>query len=296
MAKSKLSVTPPLKTSLKYRLRQTLVFKSCKIRIRKYSAFVNRQSTPAAEITAQIQHDSNVSAVDTPQATPARSHLPSCSMNVTKHQPPLPLPTHASLDSCIALQHHTSGDDQDIIIISTLPGFPFCCHEDLLHMSQEQLIQVANALNDRLPAALRIVIEGIPAIDIRHAIELIVGIRHSARLPPFQTPLNTPAKASPARSLTSSASQESYYELAQPSEHVHHFFDASNPPISPIDRHGNMLLRMYSPTCLTRLEERDEEDLSVDSMSSPAQRRIDTILSRTNFASHALTPSRAEGI
>lgn len=217
-------------------------------------------------------------------------------MNVTKHQPPLPLPTHASLDSCIALQHHTSGDDQDIIIISTLPGFPFCCHEDLLHMSQEQLIQVANALNDRLPAALRIVIEGIPAIDIRHAIELIVGIRHSARLPPFQTPLNTPAKASPARSLTSSASQESYYELAQPSEHVHHFFDASNPPISPIDRHGNMLLRMYSPTCLTRLEERDEEDLSVDSMSSPAQRRIDTILSRTNFASHALTPSRAEGI
>lgn len=75
----------------------------------------------------------------------------------------------------IALQQH----DQplDAIVITTLPSYPFCCHEDLLMMSRSQLVEVAMLLNSRLPAFSQIELaDGIPDAHIRHSIETLVGI------------------------------------------------------------------------------------------------------------------------
>ena len=65
----------------------------------------------------------------------------------------------------------------DAIVITTLPSYPFCCHEDLLMMSRPQLIQAAVSLNSRLPVCSQIELaDGIPDAHIRHSIETLVGI------------------------------------------------------------------------------------------------------------------------
>ena len=75
----------------------------------------------------------------------------------------------------IALQQY----DQplDAIVITTLPSYPFCCHEDLLMMSRSQLVQAAASLNSRLPVCSQIELaDSIPDAHIRHSIETLVGI------------------------------------------------------------------------------------------------------------------------
>ena len=75
----------------------------------------------------------------------------------------------------IALQQY----DQplDAIVITTLPSYPFCCHEDLLMMSRSQLIQTAVSLNLRLPDCSQIELaDSVPDAHIRHSIEKLVGI------------------------------------------------------------------------------------------------------------------------
>ncbi|KAG6816698.1 hypothetical protein H0H93_007825 [Arthromyces matolae] len=81
----------------------------------------------------------------------------------------------------------------DAIIITTLSTIPFCCHEDLLTMSLDQLVRVARALNERLPRALAIDVDidtvwgrgrgrGRGRVDRRwilREIERVVGIRGS---------------------------------------------------------------------------------------------------------------------
>ena len=65
----------------------------------------------------------------------------------------------------------------DAIVITTLPSYPFCCHEDLLMMSRSQLIQAAVSLNSRLPVCSQIELaDSIPDAHIRHSIETLVGI------------------------------------------------------------------------------------------------------------------------
>ena len=65
----------------------------------------------------------------------------------------------------------------DAIVITTLPSYPFCCHEDLLMMSRSQLIQAAVSLNSRLPSCSQIELaDSIPDAHIRHSIETLVGI------------------------------------------------------------------------------------------------------------------------
>ena len=75
----------------------------------------------------------------------------------------------------VALQQY----DQplDAVVITTLPSYPFCCHEDLLMMSRSQLVQAALLLNSRLPVCSQIELaDDIPDAHIRHSIEKLVGI------------------------------------------------------------------------------------------------------------------------
>ncbi|KAF8960803.1 hypothetical protein BDZ97DRAFT_1665277, partial [Flammula alnicola] len=68
-------------------------------------------------------------------------------------------------------------DDQplDAIVVTTLPCYPFCCHEDLLMMTRHQLIEVAALFNAHLPCAMQIeVSETVTDAHIRHCIETLV--------------------------------------------------------------------------------------------------------------------------
>ncbi|KAG5637566.1 hypothetical protein H0H81_004143 [Sphagnurus paluster] len=67
---------------------------------------------------------------------------------------------------------------EDAVVISVLEDIPFCCHEDLITMSREQIIGVAQALNAKLPSAMEIDTDHVlPTSFIRSTIERIVGLR-----------------------------------------------------------------------------------------------------------------------
>ncbi|EGN94536.1 hypothetical protein SERLA73DRAFT_188496, partial [Serpula lacrymans var. lacrymans S7.3] len=85
----------------------------------------------------------------------------------------LPAMTQRSPLPGVALQ--TEDPESGAIIITSLAVPPFCCHEDLLTMPRIQLIKVAQALNERLPAALQIPV-GTDVSDalIRNSIEVLV--------------------------------------------------------------------------------------------------------------------------
>lgn len=75
----------------------------------------------------------------------------------------------------LAIQQHD--ENHDAVIVTTLPEFPFCCHEDLLTMSHSRLLRVADLFNSRLPSPTRIPdTEDVADEDIRHSIENLVGI------------------------------------------------------------------------------------------------------------------------
>jgi len=89
----------------------------------------------------------------------------------------------------VALQEEDR--ELDAIVITTLHCFPFCCHEDLLLMSRQQLLDVAKTFNSRLPLTAQICIsDGIADTSIRHHIEMLVGI-----IPPaLETPQSNRSK------------------------------------------------------------------------------------------------------
>jgi hypothetical protein len=65
----------------------------------------------------------------------------------------------------------------DAIVVSTLPYYPFCCHQDLLAMTRPQLLQTAYLFNSCLPFSARFTdLEASSATYIRHRIEELVGI------------------------------------------------------------------------------------------------------------------------
>lgn len=67
--------------------------------------------------------------------------------------------------------------DDDTIIITALSTIPFCCHEDLLTMTREQLISAALSLNVKLPMVLRIDVSHTRSdAFIRRSIEFVVGL------------------------------------------------------------------------------------------------------------------------
>ncbi|KAJ3575007.1 hypothetical protein NP233_g1379 [Leucocoprinus birnbaumii] len=76
---------------------------------------------------------------------------------------------------CMALQN--SDHSIDAVIISTLLKLPFCCHENLLTMSPDRILEVAHEINERLPDALKIDLNGAcDYIAIRKQVERLVGI------------------------------------------------------------------------------------------------------------------------
>ena len=75
----------------------------------------------------------------------------------------------------VALQQYDQS--LDAIVITTLPCYPFCCHEDLLMMSRSRLVQATSLLNSRLPVCSQIELaDSIPDAHIRQSIERLVGI------------------------------------------------------------------------------------------------------------------------
>ena len=89
--------------------------------------------------------------------------------------------------ACLALQNIDSTLDDDAVIITALECVPFNSHEDLLMMSREELVQVAQTLNDKLPRALSIDTgDERPLSFIRNAIEVLVGIRPEVPAAPMR--------------------------------------------------------------------------------------------------------------
>ncbi|KAF8154431.1 hypothetical protein B0H34DRAFT_660259, partial [Crassisporium funariophilum] len=73
----------------------------------------------------------------------------------------------------LAIQQHD--EPLDAVVITTLPSYPFCCHEDLIMMSRQQLVEVASFLNSRLPRQSQIELgDAVTDANIRHSIETLV--------------------------------------------------------------------------------------------------------------------------
>lgn len=94
-------------------------------------------------------------------------------------------PTASPHRARVAIQQEDTS--LDAIVVTTLPNYPFCSHEDLLRMSRAELITVARAMNARLPANSA---SQIPTDDrvleaaVRSQIEALVGIRPPVPMAP----------------------------------------------------------------------------------------------------------------
>ena len=190
----------------------------------------------------------------------------------------------------IALQQY----DQplDAIVITTLPSYPFCCHEDLLMMSRSQLVQAALSLNSRLPVCSQIELaDGIPDAHIRHSIEMLVGI-----IPEM------PGAPKAIKSRRFERTDISEMDLLGDLEK-----DAlPSPPTSPLSmrvsrRQEKALPVMSSPPHLLEcLEEEDEND-NFFTMNRPLKKRkvsisMASILCDEDVDMECGTPSRARGL
>lgn len=173
--------------------------------------------------------------------------------------------------NCIALQNEDH--EEDAIVITALDIVPFCCHADLITMNRDQLVQVANTLNTKLPLAMQIDTSILRTESfIRKSIELLVGIR-SAGVPP-QTPTTN-------RSLSLSLSQLQPNPEASVSSVVP--FSPGLP--MPLRNRSNISASEFggSPGLASLLEE-DEETQPEDS-ARPKKRR------RTIHASPTASPT-----
>lgn len=130
-------------------------------------------------------------------------------------------------------------ENSDTVVVTSLEETPFCCHEDLLAMPRPALLDVARALNKKLPAALRIDIN--PNCSdryIRTSIELIVGIR--------------PPAPRPTRRIA-----HSEYEEAGSRASI-------SPPTSPVEMRKRRPMSMGDYNASPRLASLMEEDEELD--------------------------------
>ncbi|KAK1227101.1 hypothetical protein PQX77_009934 [Marasmius sp. AFHP31] len=94
--------------------------------------------------------------------TPSSSHHP-------KHH-------HAPPTTRIALQNEDP--EMDAVVITALDSVPFCCHEELVGMTRDELVEAAEKMNEKLPGVLCVDVgKGVTGRGIRNAIEVLVGIR-----------------------------------------------------------------------------------------------------------------------
>lgn len=146
-------------------------------------------------------------------------------------------------------------DPFDAIVITTLPFYPFCCHEDLIMMSRQQLIEVALALNNHLPNAVQIkVSDALTDVHIRHSIETLLGII------PNTPPAPKPVRSWPIKNQTDLRQAMSELELESESGSPLGIHPSS--PTSPlamrISRRRGFSSVRTPPRRLERLDEADE--------------------------------------
>lgn len=152
----------------------------------------------------------------------------------------------------VALQQ----DDEpfDAIVITTLPCYPFCCHEDLLLMSRQQLINVAATFNAHLPHVIKIEIsDTVSDAHIRHCIERLAGI-----VP------DIPAAPRRIRSWLDKKRKESEDPQTFLSSKIPQLDKFPSPPASPLAmrasrRRSFATLISTPPRMLERLDEEEEQ-------------------------------------
>lgn len=210
-----------------------------------------------------------------PGGSRLRTRKPSGPRSFQKHVPLSPtLPKERSLPSPhatprprhyshgqgaarVALQNIDSTLDDDAVIITALESIPFNTHEDLLAMSRAELVNVAQALNAKLPLALAIdTSDARPLSFIRNAIEVLVGIHPEVPAAPLRIgTMKMPEGENPR-----------FFEEFSFEKHLEEM-DSSSPSASPLSlrakprnwsTHLNDMLR--GPQRLERLEEVTEEE------------------------------------
>ncbi|KAF5385662.1 hypothetical protein D9757_005464 [Collybiopsis confluens] len=130
------------------------------------------RSLSASEIPLFSSPPSN-SSIAPPSSSPSIiSSPPPGARKSTALPPPPPTPRRR-----VRAAIQNLDETYNAIVITALEDIPFRCHEDLLSMSRERLINVANTLNAKLPAALRIdIADHRSDVSIRKSIEVLVGI------------------------------------------------------------------------------------------------------------------------
>lgn len=149
---------------------------------------------------------------------------------------------------------------EDVIVLTSLDKLPFCCHADLILMKREQLLTAASALNERLPAALRIDTVRSDSY-IRNSIEFIVGLKNA--------PPDAPAKpTTPSRKFVPSS------------------------PISPLAHHGHSQNSplVAGPSSLGDVTEEEEPD-SDPVIATPRQRYRRPPLKRRKLIQGPISPT-----
>lgn len=156
------------------------------------------------------------------------------------------LPRKSRRPARLAIQH---GDHSfDAIVVTTLPCYPFCCHEDLLTMSRQQLVEVAVLFNSRLPSSRQIeVSDAATNAHIRHSIETLVGIAP-----------DVPGAPKGIKSRTMSKNDRISLSLEDPIPDI-----LPSPPTSPlamrVSRRRGVPLSASPSRTLGCLQEEDEE-------------------------------------
>ncbi|KAJ6606635.1 hypothetical protein DFH09DRAFT_896318 [Mycena vulgaris] len=189
--------------------------------------------------------------VDTPPEQPA----PPSTSRTFAHR-------HASVghrSACMALQN----DDlvEDAVVITALSTLPFCCHEDLLTMPRTALVGVAESLNAKLPAILRISVHRTcTEAAIRNEIEFVVGLRTEIEVPP--------APRAPRPRLGDGG----YVAEVDADEEMDR-----TPPTSPLARRGRRLFQIYGTPGTPRLERLAEEEEEEEDRPMKRQRTRSTM-------------------
>jgi len=170
--------------------------------------------------------------------------------------------SHASVSrrrACMALQNEDL--TEDAVVITALSTLPFCCHEDLLTMPRNALVGVAESLNTKLPAVLRISTNRTRTdAAIRNEIEFIVGLRTEMVVPPAP------------RAQRPRLGDDGYVVEVDVDEEMDR-----TPTTSPLARRGRRMFQIYGTPGTPRLERLAEEQEEDEDRPTKRQRTQSTI-------------------
>ncbi|KAF8630324.1 hypothetical protein AX15_002997 [Amanita polypyramis BW_CC] len=198
----------------------------------------------------------------------------------------------------VALQNIDAALDGDAVIITALETIPFNSHEDLLAMSREELIHVAQTLNAKLPKALSIDTSNQRPISfIRNAIEVLVGIRPEVPAAPLRMGLKMSERYNPRF-----FEEFSFEKKLEEMDHSTPSATALSMRVKPRAWSADLHEMLRVPRRLDRLDELTEEETSRDDRGSWRKRRklssgnssqeLDSdVIMRNNFED-LFTPSR----